>query len=90
MYDICYGGRRASEFGVCISDRPDIPAAKKKMESIEIAGRDGMLYLEEEAYEESEIEIPMNYIGPEDALDGTVEADPGEWLSEKEYGFDSG
>ena len=40
MYDICYGGRRASEFGVCISDRPDIPAAKKKMESIEIAGRE--------------------------------------------------
>ena len=41
MYDICYGGRRASEFGVCISDRPDIPAAKKKMESIEIGEETG-------------------------------------------------
>ena len=82
MYDICYGGRRASEFGVCISDRPDIPAAKKKMESIEIAGRDGMLYLEEEAYEDSEIEIPMNYIGPEDAWMERWRLIQG-WLSER-------
>lgn len=66
MYDICYGGKCASELEVYAVDRPNIPAARKKMNSMEIAGRDGTLYEEEEAYEEQNIEIQMNYIGAEE------------------------
>ena len=66
MYDICYGGKCASELEVYAVDRPNIPAARKKMNSMEIAGRDGTLYEEEEVYEEQNIEIQMNYIGAEE------------------------
>lgn len=65
MYEIIYNGIRSSEYGVYAKERPNIPAARKKSNETYLAGRDGVLYEEEDAYEETSINILFNYIGQE-------------------------
>jgi len=61
--DIEYNGFCGSELEVYIQEMPSIPAAKKKRESVKIPGRDGVLYLKDAEYEETEIKVLFNYIG---------------------------
>jgi predicted phage tail component-like protein len=62
MFDIEYNGLRASDLGVKVAQRPNIPAPELKVSEIEIAGRDGALIQSEGTYQNIEFEIEMNYI----------------------------
>lgn len=68
MYlDVEYNGVKGSSLGIFARERPAIPAAKKKRKEIKILGRSGSLWVEEGGYEQTEVEVDFNYIGPEDA-----------------------
>ena len=45
MMEVEYNGIPGSNFGVYAKNLPTIPPAVKKASSVEIAGRDGTLYL---------------------------------------------
>ena len=54
MFDIEYNGLRASDLGVKVAQRPNIPAPELKVSEIEIAGRDGALIQSEGTYQNIE------------------------------------
>lgn len=64
MYqDIEFNGMRGSSLQIYAKEFPDIPAPKKRREGTRIPGRDGILYCDEETYEEATISVTFNYIG---------------------------
>ena len=81
-YDVIYGGIKGSDLRIYAKELPDIPAAKKRIEEIEIPGRDGKLYMEDGSFEETEITINFNYIGPE-SLWNERWRNAQEWLGKK-------
>lgn len=60
-YDISYGGIRAASLGICIAERPDLPAAEEDVEEIEIPGRDGALHIKNDRKKPIEIKVKMGY-----------------------------
>ena len=54
MMEVEYNGIPGSNFGVYAKNLPTIPPAVKKASSVEIAGRDGTLYLLDGGYESTE------------------------------------
>ena len=61
-YDFTFNDIRAWDKGVAVTERPSIPAPKKRGEYIEVAGRDGALLVTDGTYEPIEFEIMMNYV----------------------------
>lgn len=62
MFDIEYGGQRASALGVRVAKRPDMPVPERNITETQIAGRDGSLIESDGTYADIEIEIEMNFI----------------------------
>lgn len=82
MMEVEYNGIPGSNFGVYAKNLPTIPPAVKKASSVEIAGRDGTLYLLDGGYESTEIKVDFNWIGKEEQwIDrwGQIQ----KWLSER-------
>ena len=62
MFDLTYKGKRASEVGMLVKIRPNIPAPELEYDPIEIPGRDGILMPAEKRYLPLEIEVEFNFI----------------------------
>lgn len=67
-FDIEYAGTCGRDRNILIVRRPDIPAPKKRISTLTIPGRDGSLYIDEEAYEDIDIAIEMNYMSKDKDL----------------------
>lgn len=65
-YDIVFNGIFASEFGVLVKKRPDIPAPKKRSDVIEVSGMDGSVISSDDCYEDIEITVQLNYYTKDD------------------------
>lgn len=66
MYqDIEYNETLGSSLKVFSKELITVPAAKRRKEATMIPGRNGMIYSKRNDFEETEIKIPFNYIGPE-------------------------
>lgn len=61
-YDIEFGGMKGIQNRVLIVRRPSIPAPKKRYSTLTIPGRDGTLYIDDDAYEDIPVSIEMNYM----------------------------
>lgn len=62
MYDFELNGVNASSLGVYAVQRPDIPSPKKRIEKKTIAGRDGILAIDDETFEEIIFAIDCNFM----------------------------
>lgn len=61
MYDIQFNGKTGISVGVIVQSRPNIPTAEKIYESIDIPGRDGVLYRDTGTVKDIKIEIPLAF-----------------------------
>lgn len=62
MHWINFNNIKSKDLDVEIPQRPDIPAAVRRVDYIQIAGRDGYLTVSDETYENRIIPVPMNFI----------------------------
>lgn len=62
MYDLEFNGVTAGSLGVKVAYRPDMPTPEKRIEQIEIPGRDGSLIETDGAYDDIAIEVEMNFV----------------------------
>ena len=65
MYTITFKNERCTKHGLIPVRRPDIPAPKKRNESIIIHGSDGVLMETDGTYEPITIPVEFNFIGDE-------------------------
>ncbi len=62
MFDLDFKGEKASDYGIKVAYRPNIPAPEKNFEIITIPGRDGSLIVSDNTYSDIQIEPEMNFI----------------------------
>lgn len=62
MYWINFNNIKNRDLDVEVVQRPNIPAAVRRVEYVTIAGRDGVLTVDDETYEPRLITVPMNFI----------------------------
>lgn len=62
MYGILVDNINLNALGFYCVERPEIPAPKKRVKELFIPGRDGSVYIDEELYEDIEINITLNYM----------------------------
>lgn len=62
MFDIEYKGILSTTKGVAVTRRPNIPAPRQRGEFVEVAGRDGTLFVTDETFEDIDIPVPLNYV----------------------------
>lgn len=65
MYDIDYNGTTGKMLGVAITTRPAIPVPQKRGEYVQVAGRDGSLFVSDGTYQDIQFEIQMNFVRAE-------------------------
>lgn len=78
-YDMEYGGELASAHNVSVISRPNIPKAKKRIDYIDIPGRNGSLTKDNDTYEDIEFPVGLNFIDDPNKW-GMRERDITEWL----------
>lgn len=61
-YSVTFKGQSCNELGLLIKKRPDIPAPKRRITEIEVAGRDGVLIQADEMYEPVTISVDFNFM----------------------------
>jgi len=61
-YAIEYNGVSSKSIGIEVVKRPNIPAAKRRYDTVTIPGRDGNLHRYDGAVEDIEIEIEFNFM----------------------------
>ena len=61
MYDIQINGKTGSSVGVIVQKRPNIPSPEKVYDTIEIPGKDGVLYRDTGTVKDIKIEIPLAF-----------------------------
>lgn len=61
-YRVEFAGQTEVENGLYVTRRPNIPASVEKFESVSIPGKDGNIYISENAREDIEIEIEFNFM----------------------------
>ena len=61
MYDIQINGKTGSSVGVIVQKRPNIPSPEKVYDTIEIPGKDGVLYRDNGTVKDIKIEIPLAF-----------------------------
>lgn len=66
MIDIQYNGMLGSLLKVYAKEYVSIPSASRRFKEVTIPGRDGVLHIDEQSFEETEISMQMNYIGREE------------------------
>ena len=64
-FDFTFGGRNASELGVKATQRPNMPAAVKKIEETNVAAMDGSYYLDQGTYEDIQVPYSCNFLVPD-------------------------
>ena len=64
-FDFTFGGRNASELGVKATQRPNMPAAVKKIEETNVAAMDGSYYLDQGTYEDIQVAYSCNFLVPD-------------------------
>ena len=65
MIDVLFNNILGSSLGIYMKTKPSLPAAKEKLQEVEVPGRDGTMLVHKGVYEPTEISIEFNYIGPE-------------------------
>lgn len=70
MYDIQFNGKTGTSVGVIVQSRPNIPTAEKIYETIDIPGRDGVLYRDTGTVKDIKIEVSLAF----------REQDPDTWM----------
>lgn len=65
MYSIEYNGKTNQEYGVAVTNRPNIPTPKPTGDFVNVAGRDGSLYVWDGTYDDITISVSMNYVRAE-------------------------
>ena len=81
MFDIEYNGEMSYQHGIRIQTRPDIPAPVRNIETIEIPGRDELLYrIGDVAYDDITITVEMGYYSRPDHF-GRYSRQIKRWLS---------
>lgn len=61
-YSVAFKGQSCNEFDLLVKKRPDIPAPKRRITEIEVAGRDGVLIQADEVYEQITIPVQFNFM----------------------------
>lgn len=61
-YDVSFKEEMASNHGLLVVKRPDIPVPERKVETVTIAGRDGVLVSDVSRYEAIDIQITFNFM----------------------------
>ena len=79
MYDINYAGISAKEMGLVVPDRPAIPRAVRRYESIAVKGRDGNMYVYDGSVEDIRISIGLAFYTPKNEWMGRLRNVAG-WL----------
>lgn len=71
MYDFTLSGKNASALGVFVIQRPNIPTPKKRIEKKNVNGRNGILTIEEDTFEEINFAVECNFMSskPENFAD---------------------
>lgn len=64
MYDFSYNGIKGSKLKIFALEYPRIPAPKKVYKEYDIPGKNGVYLQDLKKYEQTEISVPLNYIGP--------------------------
>lgn len=62
MFEIIYNGERATNLGVAVTTRPNVPAPKPRGEFVEIAGRDGALLVTDGTFNNITIPVKLNFV----------------------------
>lgn len=65
MFDIRINDRLGRDYYVCMVDRPKIPTAKKKIEFIEVDGRENGALTKNKGYEDVEFTVEFNLLEDE-------------------------
>ncbi|KIP29357.1 hypothetical protein [Bacillus thuringiensis] len=65
MFDIRINDKLGQNYHLCMVDRPNIPTAKKKVEFIEIDGRESGALTKEKGYEDVEFTVEFNLLEDE-------------------------
>lgn len=82
MFDLEFRDLSASDLGIKISYRPDMPVPVKNIEKTRIAGRDGELITTDNTYSDITISVDMNFVTePERWFEHFITAK--KWLSGK-------
>ena len=81
MFKCFYRDISCEEVGMTIKRRPSIPAPKRRVQTVKIAGRDGELVIDEGLYESIVIKVEFNFLtkSPDQWMDAFRKAK--EWLS---------
>ena len=64
-YEVIFAGVSSADLCIFAVNRPNIPAAERDIETMEVPGVDGAYHIDNGRYKEIAISIEMNYIGPE-------------------------
>lgn len=62
LYDIEYNGIRGQTIGVAVTERPSVPAPQPRGTFVEVAGRDGSLFVTDGTYDDISIPVSLNFI----------------------------
>ena len=78
MLDIGIDNQLASDYGICMVERPVIPTAEQEVEHIEVSGRHGSLT--KRAFKDVPLKIKFNMLEEENiAVSATYEVVVDEW-----------
>lgn len=83
MYKVSYTGICCNDLGLYVSQRPDLPAAQRKYETIEIPGRDGKLYRDRKTYDDVEVSVSFGFLARNKDCWGDVWKNARMWLNGK-------
>ena len=72
---IAFAGRRSDDMGVRVAALPDVPVAAARGTAVAVPGRDGSLWLPEEAFDDIALKVPLELLPGADA--GAISA----WLT---------
>lgn len=75
-----FKGENCQEHGILIKKRPSIPAPKRRITAVRIAGRDGELVLDDEIYDSIVIQVEFNFLAQKPELWGDIFRLAKNWL----------
>lgn len=80
MIDVQFNNILGSNIGIYMKAKPSIPAARELVQETSVPGRDGVLLIRKGIYEQTQIPVEFNYIGPEEQW-GKRWREAKKWLS---------
>ena len=61
-YTLSFNGKNCMEYDLLIRERPSIPAPKRRITAVKIAGRDGEMIVNDDIYESIDIPVKFNFM----------------------------